>query len=171
MVICHRNFAIFHKNSITFSFVFKRNFVKHSKRKENMNKAIALLAIVTLLTSCKSANQKESAARENVTEVKQDLKNTLASNAAEWKTFKAEAQEKIIHNEQRIGTLNEKMNKPGNTFDGLYRTRIEKLESKNAELKSKLVKYDGNETEWKTFKSDFNRDMKEIGNNIQDLFR
>ena len=63
------------------------------------------------------------------------------------------------------------MDKPGNTFDGIYRTRIEKLEAKNSDLKLKLNNYDGNQTQWKTFKSDFNRDINEVGNNIKDLFR
>jgi hypothetical protein len=138
-----------------------------------MNKSIVIIAILagTIFTSCKSAAQKETTAKQNVAEAKQDLKDTKASNAAEWKVFKAEAQAKILDNESRIAELRVKMNKPGNTFDGLYRTRIEKLEAKNTELKSKLNNYDGNETQWKTFKGDFNRDMNEIGSNIKDLFR
>jgi uncharacterized protein YeaO (DUF488 family) len=138
-----------------------------------MNKAIIILALVagTIFTSCKSANQKEQKAEKNAIEASQDLKNTRASNSDEWIAFKTESEEKILDNEKRIGELKVKMNKPGNTFDGLYRTRIEKLEAKNTELKSKLNNYDGNETQWKTFKSDFNRDMNEMGNNIKDLFR
>jgi intein/homing endonuclease len=138
-----------------------------------MNKAILILAIVagTMFTSCKSAAQKETEAKQNVTEAKQDLRDTKVSSANEWLFFKAESEAKILEDEKRIAELKIKMNKPGNTFDGLYRTRIEKLEAKNAELKMKLKNYDGNETEWKTFKSDFNRDMKEIGSNIKDLFR
>lgn len=138
-----------------------------------MNKSIFILALVagTIFISCKSAAQKETTAKKNVVEAKQDLKDTKILNANEWITFKAESQDKILNNEKRIAELKVKMNKPGNTFDGLYRTRIEKLEEKNVELKSKLNNYDGNETEWKTFKSDFNRDINEIGNNIKDLFR
>ena len=138
-----------------------------------MKKTILLAAIViaTFFTSCKSAQQKEIAARQNVVEARQDLKETQVSNANEWKVFKAESRAKIIDNDKRIAELKVKMNKPGNTFDGMYRTRIEKLETKNSELKSKLRNYDGNQSEWKTFKSDFNRDMDEIGKNIKDLFR
>ena len=132
---------------------------------------IAVLFAGTFLISCKSAQQKETAAKQNVVEAKQDLKETQASNANEWKVFKAESEAKIIDNEVRIAELKTKMNKPGNTFDGMYRTRIEKLEAKNTELKSKLKNYDGNQTGWQTFKSDFNRDMNEIGGNIKDLFR
>ena len=138
-----------------------------------MNKSIVICALLagTIFTSCKSAQQKEAIAKQNVVEAKQELKDTKSANAAEWKVFKAESEAKILDNETRIAELKAKINKPGNTFDGLYRTRIEKLEAKNTELKSKLNNYNGNETGWKTFKSDFNRDMDEIGNNIKDLFR
>lgn len=138
-----------------------------------MTKSILILALIAgiIFTSCKSAQQKETTAKQNVVNANQGLKDTKISNANDWLTFKAESQAKIVDNEQRISKLKVEMNKPGSTFDGLYRTRIEKLESKNTELKSKLNNYDGNETQWKTFQSDFNRDMNEIGNNIKDLFR
>jgi hypothetical protein len=138
-----------------------------------MNKSILILALIagTVFTSCKSAAQKEQMAKENVVEAKQDLNDTKISNANDWFTFKAESNATLLQNEQRIAKLKVKIDKPGSTFDGLYRTRIEKLEAKNTELKSKLNNYNCNETEWKTFKSDFNRDMNEIGNNIKDLFR
>jgi hypothetical protein len=138
-----------------------------------MNKSILILALIagTIFTSCKTAAQKEAIAKANVVEANQDLKNTKATNSAEWQEFRVESNAKILDNEKRIAELKVKMNKPGNTFDGIYRTRIEKLEAKNTELKSKLNNYDGNQTEWKTFQSDFNRDLKEIGNNIKDLFR
>ncbi len=146
---------------------------KKNKLQRLITKTILILAIVsgTIFISCKSALQKEKAAKDNVVEANQDLKDTKISNANNWLIFKSESEAKIVDNEQRISKLKLEMNKPGNTFDGMYRTRIEKLESKNTELKSKLNNYDGNETEWKTFKSDFNRDMDEIGNNIKNLFR
>jgi hypothetical protein len=138
-----------------------------------MNKTVLVLAIITgvFFVYCKSAQQKEATAQQNVIEANQDLRDTKVSNANDWLTFKAESEAKIVDNEQKISKLKVEMNKPGNTFDGMRKTRIEKLEAKNTELKSKLNNYDGNETEWKTFKSDFNRDMNEIGNNIKDLFR
>ncbi|CAM3576578.1 hypothetical protein [Flavobacterium psychrophilum] len=138
-----------------------------------MNKSILILVLFvgTIFISCKSAAQKEATAKTNVVEAIQDLKNTNTSNTIEWNKFRVGANAKILDNEKRIAELKVKINKPGSTFDGLYRTRIEKLEAKNTELKSKLNNYDGNETGWKTFKSDFNRDMNEIGNNIKDLFR
>ena len=138
-----------------------------------MKKSVGILAIViaVFIVSCKSAQQKELDAQQNLSQARQDLSATQASNANEWQTFRSESLIKIKENDKRIAELKIKMNQPGNTFDGIYRTRIEKLESKNKELKSKLKNYDGKQTDWKTFKSDFNRDMDEIGKNIKDLFR
>lgn len=138
-----------------------------------MKKSIGILviAIAVFFVSCKSAQQKELDAQQNLSQARQDLSATQASNANEWQTFRSESLIKIKENDKRIAELKIKMNQPGNTFDGMYRTRIEKLESKNKELKSKLKNYDGKQTDWKTFKSDFNRDMDEIGKNIKDLFR
>ena len=138
-----------------------------------MKKSIGILAIAiaVFFVSCKSAQQKELDAQQNLSQARQDLSATQASNANEWQTFRSESLIKIKENDKRIAELKIKMNQPGNTFDGIYRTRIEKLESKNKELKSKLKNYDGKQTDWKTFKSDFNRDMDEIGKNIKDLFR
>lgn len=138
-----------------------------------MNKKIIMLAIIAMifLWSCRSAQQKEATARQNVVNAKQDLQDTQASNADEWRSFKAESEAKIIENDNKITALKVKMNQPGTTFDGMYSNRIEKLQAKNNELRSKLSNYDGNQTDWKTFKSDFNREMNEIGSNIKDLFR
>ncbi|MBC7525270.1 MAG: hypothetical protein H7239_12635 [Flavobacterium sp.] len=147
--------------------------IQKNKLQRLSKKSIVIFAIVlgSIFTSFKTATQKDSGAKQNITEAKQDLQETKVDNANEWLKFKADSQAKILDNEKRIADLKVKMKKPGNTFDGLYRTRIEKLEAKNSELKSKLNNYDGNQTEWKTFKSDFNLDMKEIGNNIKNLFR
>ena len=48
-----------------------------------MNKLILILALVagTIFTSCKSAAQRETAAKQNVVEARQELKDTKISNA------------------------------------------------------------------------------------------
>lgn len=132
---------------------------------------ILVISIGAIFGSCKSAQQKEATAKQNVVDAKQNLRDTQVANANEWAVFKADAQLQIASNEARIAELKVKMNKPGSTFDGMYRTRIEKLEAKNSELKTQLNNYEGNPSDWTTFKNDFNRSMNEMGNNIKDLFR
>lgn len=132
---------------------------------------IVVFFAATVLFSCKSAQQREIDAQQNVVNAKQNLRDTQVANSNEWRVFKAESQAQIATNEARIAELKVQMNKPGNTFDGMYRTRIEKLEDRNIELKTQLNNYEGNPSNWNTFKNDFNRGMKEMGNNIKDLFR
>lgn len=132
---------------------------------------ILVISIGAIFGSCKSAQQKEATAKQNVADANQNLRDTQVANANEWAVFKADAQLQIASNEARIAELKVKMNKPGSTFDGMYRTRIEKLEAKNSELKTQLNNYEGNPSDWTTFKNDFNRSMNEMGNNIKDLFR
>jgi ABC-type transporter MlaC component len=67
-----------------------------------MKKSILILALIgTIFTSCKTAQQKENAAKTNVAEAKQDLADIRADNAAEWKSYKASAQIKIADNKRQ----------------------------------------------------------------------
>lgn len=135
------------------------------------NSILIIAALLGLfLASCKSAVQKETAAKENVSQAQQNLQETRADNNADWLVFKADAEAKILDNEKRIAEIKTSINKPGSTFDGMRRTKIEKLEAKNAELKQRLNNYDGNQTQWQTFKNDFNREANELGKNIKNIF-
>lgn len=106
-----------------------------------MNKSLLILVIITgtFFMSCKSSQQKEATAKQKVIEANQDLIDIKISNANEWLALRRESRVKILDNEKKIAELKIMMEKPGSTFDGLYRTRVEKLEAKNTELNSKLA--------------------------------
>lgn len=61
------------------------------------------------------------------------------------------------------------MKKPGKTLDPLYKSRIDALELKNQELKSRLEAYEKNQSNWETFKREFNHDMDELGVALADF--
>ncbi len=61
------------------------------------------------------------------------------------------------------------MKKPGKTFDDLYKQRIERLEQKIADLKTRMNEYEKNQTGWESFKREFNHDMDELGSALKDL--
>ncbi len=63
------------------------------------------------------------------------------------------------------------MKKVSNTFDVIYKTKIENPESQNIESDLGLDNYNENKTEIKTFKSDFNNYVSEVAKNINDLFK
>ena len=144
-------------------------------RKSN---AVYILLAVALLSGCMSSDQKKEDAR-NKTQVAlenlntaQNNENKVAQNAAtedELKTFKLESELKIKNNEVSIAKLKLKMNKPGSALDEVYARRIDSLQLKNQNLKTRMGNYEKTHTDWGKFKSDFNRDLNQLGKTINTL--
>ena len=149
-----------------------------------MKKTIITLAVAVtlvagaLFTGCKSPAQKEDAAQDKVADAQEDLNAAQKdANAAEikvatteeWTAFKIESEGKIKDNEIRIAELKAKKNKPGKTFDKLYEERIETLEQKNMEMRARINTYENSQSDWETFKREFNHDMDELGKALKDL--
>lgn len=131
-----------------------------------------------VVTSCNSPAKKAENAQENVQEAKQDLSEAKAeaelqqqkaATAEEWTVFKSESELKIKENETRIAEIKAKMMKPGQALDSLYQRRIIALEEKNNNLRLKVNAYEKNQSDWATFKREFNDDVDEIGEAFQDL--
>lgn len=138
---------------------------------------LALLA-TALFTSCKSNTEKEAdavadvqEATENLDSVTDAVANDAATKAndAEWQTYKAEANTTIDANEKRIAELKNALQKPGKTFDAAYGKSIDALEERNASLKTKISDYENNQTDWASFKREFDSDMTELGQALKDL--
>ena len=147
-------------------------------RKSAIFLATAALLVGVSTSGCKSNSEKEADAVENVQSasdnleiVENDAKLDAANKAndAEWQTFKEEASTSIDANQTRIDELNVAMNKAGNTFDESYKKSINDLKEKNELLKSKIADYENNQTDWDSFKREFNSDMAEIGQAFKNL--
>jgi hypothetical protein len=148
-----------------------------------MKKAIFILAVTTLMagtvfTGCNSSAEKVEAAQDKVQTDKQNLKEVQndanaesqkAATAEEWKAFKSESEQKISDNEKRIAELKVKMAKPGKVLDPVYEKKIDILEDKNNDLRTKLATYDHSQSNWESFKSEFNHDMDELGQSLKDF--
>ena len=131
-----------------------------------------------IFISCQSANQKQDAAQDKVQDAKQELNAAqkdanaaaeVVATAEEWEVFRNESELKVKDNETRIADLNVKMKKPGETFDAVYDKKITKLEQQNKDMRGMLAAYDKSQTNWESFKREFNHDMDEIGQSLKDL--
>lgn len=138
----------------------------------------AVIAIGTIFLGCQSNEKKLDNSREEVHEAEQELNQAQQEVAKEtkkevvneeWNAYKFEALEKINKNEIRIAELKVKKAKKGELLDPLYEKRIENLELKNAELAAKIDKYESEQSDWEKFKREFNHDMDELGNALQDF--
>lgn len=145
-----------------------------------MKKTIFTLAITTLVTGtllngCKSSTKKEENVQKTSKEVKEEF-NTAKDDAEqkeidaeEWKAFRNESEAKIKNNEERITELKAKMKKPGKKFDEVYAKKIDKLEQKNKNMKTRIETYETIKSEWQSFKREFNHDMDELGQALKDF--
>ena len=136
------------------------------------------IAAGTFFTSCKNNKEKEAEAIKDVVEATDDLNrvtdevnqdNINKANDAEWQTYKTVAYKTISENETRIVELQTAIKKPGNNFDAAYKKSIEVMIDKNDALKTRITNYENNQTDWASFKREFEFDMNELGQAFKDL--
>ena len=138
---------------------------------------VASFGIATLFMGCKPSIE-EQAAQDNVEEAKQDVvdaKEDLAdarkqANAEEWQSFKDDMNAVIEKNDARIAELKQDIKKTGKEANAEYNQKIDTLEEKNKKLKLKMEAYKNDaDSDWQSFKSEFNHDMDELGNAFNNL--
>lgn len=149
-----------------------------------MKKTIFILVVTsvftagTIFTGCQSPTQKQENTQLKVQEARKELNAAKKENneavlvvatAEEWKTFKSESELKINANDVRIKELRVKMNKPGELLDPLYSKNIAALEQQNKDLRNKLYAYEKSQTNWESFKREFNNDMNALGEAFKNL--
>ncbi|TDD98433.1 sll1863 family stress response protein [Flavobacterium cellulosilyticum] len=146
------------------------------KKTRKMNKIFFSIGFLTfmvglLLVGCKPETKEEKEANENVLEANDTL--TLAKkndNTKEWQAFKISTDSIINENEIRITELKTKMKNTGKSIDAKYEKNIDLLEQKNSDLKVKIEKYKKQtNSDWQSFKREFNHDINEIGKALKDL--
>lgn len=91
------------------------------------------------------------------------------ANDEEWQTYKLESNKTIMANETRILELRNAMNKPGTTFDKSYAKSINTMEEKNIALKKRIINYENNQTDWESFKREFNSDAEVLATTFKNF--
>jgi hypothetical protein len=117
------------------------------------------------------AKDKVADAKDNLTEA-QKMANAEAekvANAAAWKIYKIEAEAKIKTNDVRVAELKTMMKKAGKSTSAMYKENVVILEKKNAAMKARISDYDKSQSNWESFKTEFNHDMDELGTALKDF--
>lgn len=127
----------------------------------------ALTALV--FTSCESKQEKVEDAQEEVNEAKEDLQDAKNELNAEYPSYRQAQEDRINMNQKRIDDLRAKINTGGKPLDEARQKRIQELEEKNAELRSRLAGYETERSDWEEFKREFDRDMDNLGKSFDDL--
>lgn len=93
------------------------------------------------------------------------------SDTSGYAKFRADAQKEIRENEKRIAELKAKKKEGTQEVADKYNKKVAGLEEKNNELKDRMNNYNAKDKnqKWDSFRREFNRDMKELGQALRDL--
>jgi transposase len=149
-----------------------------------MKKSMIVFTAAVMLTggiysSCQTSAEKADTAQVKVQDAKKDLTEAQkdaataeqkAAEAQEWQAFKADTDAKIKENDTYIAEFKAKMKATGKKMDAQYTKSIETLEQKNKDLKARVDAYgQQGQSDWASFKREFNHDMDELGKALKDL--
>lgn len=138
------------------------------------NKTTAIIALLFLIggmvNSCGNNSENAKQEHENVSDANKELDESAKANDAEIAEFRQKTSEKLAENEKNLEAFKARIANEKAEARADYLKRIEVLEKKNSDYKKKLAdfKRDGKD-KWETFKSEFNRDMDELGNALKNL--
>lgn len=140
---------------------------------------VTIFAAGGILTGCQTSDQKVKAAEDKVYDSQRDLyeaqkdaalKAQETDNDMEWLVFKTEAEKYIKANEIRIDDLKAELKKRGKTNDEIYKTRLETQEQNIKIMRKRLNEYEDNQTDWVTFRNEFNRDMDNLEKALKEFW-
>ncbi|TPV35452.1 hypothetical protein FJ651_00590 [Paucihalobacter ruber] len=138
--------------------------------KRSLYYTTSFLMLTLFLLNCKS-NDKKVDDTNNITEsTTAQLNEEQQKLNAEYKAFKTYALAEIEENDENIEKLQAKIDEPGKTLDEARKRRITDLKEQNTELRNRLNNYNLNTSDWQSFKTNFNKDLKSVGDSFRDLF-
>ena len=132
------------------------------------------LGLSILLISCQKPAEKVEAARDKVTDAKQDLTEAKREARAEWQEdwlkVKREYDTMIADNERHIIELRKELNGVDMRYRATYNTRINELETKNKELRDRIDNAkDEGDTAWEQFKKDTKHDLGDLKTSLKNI--
>lgn len=140
-----------------------------------MKKSIFAMATATLImsvafTSCNTSSQKVENAENNVIEANEDLDKANQEYLDEIESYRRETADKIAANNKSIEEFNARIENEKEQARAEYRKEIAALEQKNSDMKKKMDDYKAEgKDKWEKFKTEFSRDMDELGNAFRGL--
>ena len=128
---------------------------------------LGLVAFAFAIGCSRTLEQKEADSKATLA----DAKDKQAANEEaqdEWTKFKSEAYDKISENDSVIKDYIALMTTANGSLNGMYDKNIEVLAKKNVALNTSLDEYRPDvKNTLEQFKSDFNRDMGELGTALE----
>lgn len=141
--------------------------MKTTKLKVSVIACIVVFGMTNCTSSPKQKADNLENAQENVINAENDLQQAVLDSTNEYARFKVESETKLQENDLRIAELKAKMKADKIEIRTKYEKQLAELELKNAELKTNIGDYkESDKNKWEKFKSNFNKEMDELGQAI-----
>lgn len=140
-----------------------------------MKKSIVIISTLAVMitfyiTGCNPSDKRLDHSKDKMTEAKKELSEANEEYLTEVKKYRKEANIQIEKNKKSIDEFNARISNVKNETKAEYELKIAELEKKNKEMELKLDQFKGSsEEQWESFKTEFNRDMKSLGDAFRDL--
>lgn len=123
--------------------------------------------LALLLAACQTPETKVDAAKDNVADANQDLKEVTREMRAQWQedwlAFKRANDEVVADNERSIMQFRSDVRAVDQRYRGKYTTLVDDIERRNNELRDRVNNYEiTGEVKWEEFKKDIKRDMDDL---------
>lgn len=128
---------------------------------------VSAIMLTGTISSCTPASDNSEEEKEKI----EAEKKAEEDFQAEVQEYKMTVREEIEENDRKIDLLKENIKTVGAEMKENFQEQVEALEQRNAALKVRLNEFSEQSREnWEEFKTEFNRDMNELGTAIKNLF-
>lgn len=116
-----------------------------------------------------SASVAQDGMKQKDAQQKTEQQKRSDAEAAEWNTYRNATQAQLTQNADRMTRIRTQRTQPGQVIDAAEAARLDAMESRNAELRSRLDRYDREPSDWSTFKREFDGEMNRFGKDLHGL--
>jgi hypothetical protein len=129
--------------------------------------AISMVLAGLSIVSCTSSTPTEKVinAQKDVNQANKDLDAANAAYLADIEMYRKETADKVMANDKSIADFKVRIEAQKLSARSNYQKELLVLEQKNTDMKKKMEDYKAdNKEKWEAFKTEFGRDMDELGN-------
>jgi hypothetical protein len=137
-----------------------------------MNKTIYTIALMASISCAygQTPAQNETKAEDKLDTKKSEVKQAQRELDAAYIPFKKDAEVQIKANDEAIKELRRNLVKPGRSAaNDDSKKKIDALEDRNVELRSRLYTYEAERSDWEAFRIKFNHDRDDLHKAVKDF--
>lgn len=139
-------------------------------KKSNLIALVCASITISLLTACNNTTEDLHDAKKELVEVENKIEEANEEYLKDMEEYKKEIATTTAANKKIISDFNARIASKKSDAKEDYEQKIADLDKKNTDMQKKMDEYKSNGKEsWENFKTEFARDMDELGKSFKDL--